>query len=198
MLNYGADKIFEVGDLVNEKDIESLIAEGEKSALALQKKAAEVSKEKMNMSDFTMNTMNLYSFEDVDYAKQRREEENIKMNEHVRTLITEGASMRNCRKTKNTKNLSESNLQPKIYQGRNLGVSEETKKKKMQFVQEFRFFPNPDRLRELIGREIDSKYTGYFQGIETIEFTEEDKIEKEALLSRGFINWDRRDFQKFL
>lgn len=25
MLNYGADKIFEVGDIVNEKDIESLI-----------------------------------------------------------------------------------------------------------------------------------------------------------------------------
>lgn len=69
MLNYGADKIFEVGDIVNEKDIESLIAEGEKSALALQKRAAEVSKEKMNMADFTMNTMNLYSFEDVDYAK---------------------------------------------------------------------------------------------------------------------------------
>lgn len=35
MLNYGADKIFEVGDIVNEKDIEILIAEGEKSALAL-------------------------------------------------------------------------------------------------------------------------------------------------------------------
>ena len=84
------------------------------------------------------------------------------MNEHVRAMITEGPTMRNCRKTKNTKNLSESNLQPKIYQGRNLGVSEETKKKKMQFVQEFRFFPNPDRLKELIGREIDSKYTGYF------------------------------------
>lgn len=56
------------------------------------------------------------------------------MTEHVRALITEGSTMRNCRKTKNTKNLSESNLQPKIYQGRNLGVSEETKKKKMQFV----------------------------------------------------------------
>lgn len=83
------------------------------------------------MADFTMNTMNLYSFEDVDYAKQRREEENLKMNEHVRALITEGSTMRNCRKTKNTKNLSESNLQPKIYQGRNLGVSDETKKKKM-------------------------------------------------------------------
>jgi len=31
-----------------------------------------------------------------------------------------------------------------------------------------------------------------------VEFTEEEKIEKEALLSRGFVNWDRRDFHKFL
>ena len=26
----------------------------------------------------------------------------------------------------------------------------------------------------------------------------EEKIEKETLLSHGFLNWDRRDFQKFL
>lgn len=62
------------------------------------------------MTDFTMNTMNLYSFEDVDYAKQRREDENVKLNEYVRQMITEGASMRHCRKTKSTKNLSEANL----------------------------------------------------------------------------------------
>ena len=29
-------------------------------------------------------------------------------------------------------------------------------------------------------------------------FTEEEKIEKDALMERGFINWDRRDFQKFI
>ena len=38
----------------------------------------------MNMIDFEMNSMNLYNFEDVDYAKQRREEENLKMSEFVR------------------------------------------------------------------------------------------------------------------
>jgi hypothetical protein len=61
-----------------------LIREGEEKAIALQQKAAQVSKEKMNMIDFEMNSMNLYNFEDVDYAKQRREEENLKMSEFVR------------------------------------------------------------------------------------------------------------------
>jgi len=30
---------------------------------------SEISKEKMSMLDFQMNNMNLYNFEDVDYAK---------------------------------------------------------------------------------------------------------------------------------
>lgn len=64
-------------------------------------------------------------------------------------------------------------------------------------MQDYRFFPNPDRLRELLQKELDSKYAGYFQGVEYVEFTEEDRIEKDILLSKGFTNWDRRDYQKF-
>jgi len=148
----------------------------------------------MDITNFEMNSMNLYNFEDVDYAKQRREEENLKLNELVRQMITEDNTTRTGRRAKNTKNLSEASLCPKIFQGRNVGISEETKKKKLHQVQDFRFFPRPERLKELIEREIDSKYSGYFQGIDPVDFTEEEKIEKEALIARGFINWDRRDF----
>lgn len=84
MVNYGADAIFQVGDNLNEKDIETLIHEGEQRAKKLSDKAAEISKEKMNMLDFQMNNMNLYNFEDVDYAKQRRDDENNKLNEYVK------------------------------------------------------------------------------------------------------------------
>ena len=61
-------------------------------------------------------------------------------------------------------------------------------------MQDFRFFPRAERLKDLIEKEIDAKYSSYFQGVELVEFTEEDRIEKDALMSRGFINWDRRDF----
>ena len=61
-------------------------------------------------------------------------------------------------------------------------------------IQDFRFFPNPERLKQLIEQEIDAKYSGYFSGVEPVEFTEEDQIEKDALIARGFTNWDRRDF----
>ncbi len=59
--------------------------------------------------------MNLYSFEDVDYQKQRREEENIKMDELVRQLITEDTTARGGRRAKTKMNLSEANLCPKIF-----------------------------------------------------------------------------------
>ncbi len=58
-----------MGDNLNDKDIDTLIREGEAKANALQQKASSVSKEKMDMANFEMNSMNLYNFEDVDYAK---------------------------------------------------------------------------------------------------------------------------------
>ena len=50
------------------------------------------------MIDFEMNSMNLYNFEDVDYAKQRREEESLKMSELVRQMITEDTTARGGRR----------------------------------------------------------------------------------------------------
>jgi hypothetical protein len=44
---------------------------------------------------------------------------------------------------------------------------------------------------------MDAKYTCYLQGIETINFTEEEKAEKDALWNEGFVEWDRRDYQRF-
>lgn len=69
LVNYGADAIFQVGDNLNDKDIDTLIREGEEKALALQNKAAAISKEKLDIANFELNSMNLYSFEDVDYQK---------------------------------------------------------------------------------------------------------------------------------
>ena len=112
-------------------------------------------------------------------------------------MITQDTSTRTGRrKTGQKSNLNESNLCPKIFQGKNIGISEDTKRKKLQIVQDYRFFQDPERLKELIEKEFESKYSGYFQGVEYIDFTEEERIEKQVLLESGFTNWDRRDYQK--
>ena len=45
---------------------------------------------------------------------------------------------------------------------------------------------------------MESKYSGYVQGANVQTFTPEMKIEKELIESKGFSDWDRRDFQKFI
>ena len=41
---------------------------------------------------------------------------------------------------------------------------------------------------------MNAKYTSYLTGIEQIYFTEEEKKEKDYLWSKGFPDWDRRDY----
>lgn len=50
------------------------------------------------MADFEFNTMNLYEFEDVDYAKQKREEAQLKVDEYLRDMITTDTSTRTGRR----------------------------------------------------------------------------------------------------
>lgn len=68
MVNYGADEIFRMGSCdVQDEDIDLLIKKGLEKAENIQKKAEEVVKDKFNMLDFQMNSVNMYQFEDVDY-----------------------------------------------------------------------------------------------------------------------------------
>lgn len=72
-----------------------------------------------------MNSMDLYQFEDVDYAKKKREEETQKLNDYLTVMIT--SDVARGRRKQTQKNLNESNLTPNIFTGKNVGISEETK-----------------------------------------------------------------------
>ena len=61
-----------------------------------------------------MNSMNLYQFEDVDYAQQKRQEAQEKIMEQVRDLIIHDTN-RGKRKAQLKSNLSEATLCPKIF-----------------------------------------------------------------------------------
>ena len=56
-----------------------MIEDGERKALNLQREAQEKIGDKFNMTDFEMNTINIYEFEDEDFVKSRREAEALKM-----------------------------------------------------------------------------------------------------------------------
>lgn len=60
MVNYGADAIFQIGSNLQDEDIEEMIRKGEEKANSIQKKAEEIVKDKFNMLDFQMNSVNMY------------------------------------------------------------------------------------------------------------------------------------------
>lgn len=192
MVNYGADAIFEIGSDVDDDDIEELIRKGEEKARNLNKQAECVMKDKFDLINFEMNSCNLYQFENVDYLKEKRKDAEDNLKKNVIALMEQETNFQGRRKVQ--KSLAENNLCPNIYGNGNVGVSNEAKKKKLAKVQDYRFFPDPDRLRALIELEMDSKFSGFIQGEKQIVFTPEMKIEKELIESKGFPEWDRRDF----
>lgn len=127
MVNYGADAIFTVGSNVNDKDIDAMIEDGLRRSATESKKAETKIGDKFNMTDFEMNTINLYDFEDEDYAKTRRENDALKMQEYVQEMVMKEIGPRQ-RRTVNY------DVIPKIFTGKTVGISEETLKKKLQVV----------------------------------------------------------------
>ena len=153
-------------------------------------------KDKFDMINFEMNSCNLYQFEDVDYLKEKRKDAENAVKKNVIALLDQETNLNSRRKVQ--KNMAEANLCPNIFGNGNIGISNEAKKKKLSKVTDFRFYPDPERLKELIELEMESKYSGYIQGVNVPVFTPEMKIEKDLIESKGFNDWDRREFQKFI
>ena len=196
MVNYGADAIFEIGSDCDDDDIDNIIKDGEEKALKLQEQAELIVKDKFDMVNFEMNSCNLYQFEDVDYLKEKRKDAENAVKKNVIALLDQETNLNSRRKVQ--KNMAEANLCPNIFGNGNIGISNEAKKKKLSKVTDFRFYPDPERLKELIELEMESKYSGYIQGVNVPVFTPEMKIEKDLIESKGFNEWDRREFQKFI
>ena len=159
MVNYGADAIFDMGSDLDDDDIEKVIREGEEKAKNLDEQAEKMLEKKFDMLNFDMNTCNLYEFEDIDYLQVKRKEQESLIQKNVIAMLDAETAENTRRKVK--KNLAESNFCPKIYGNGQIGISNEAKKKRLAKVTDYRFFPNPERLKELIELEMESKYNGF-------------------------------------
>lgn len=83
------------------------------------------------------------------------------MKKHVVNLLSEEVRGGRREKKMATLNLNEAKMFPKFLQGGQIGMSSESKKKKLMKVQDFRFFPDPERLKFLLEKEMNAKFTGY-------------------------------------
>ena len=187
VVNYGADEIFKVGDAVTDEDIESMIQKGLDNAQTLQQKVNDkIDDTKFDMINFEMKPSHYYDFEDEDYLKKRREEQKKVINENVVKMLNEQVKAGRREKQKGMKNLNEASLFP------NLNIVGNGPKKKKITVQDYRFYDNATRLKELLEKEQEARFDSKFK------LSEEEKEEKTQLFESGFNEWDRRDYFRFI
>ena len=187
VVNYGATEIFKVGDAVTEEDIDSMIQKGLDDASALKKKVDEkINEDKFDMVNFEMKPSNYYDFEDENYLKKRREEQKKIISENVVKMLNDQVKGGRRDKQKAMKNLNEAHLFPNL----NAGKSGPTKKKIV--IQDYKFYSNPQRLKELLEKEQEAKFDPKFR------LTDEENKEKQDLQESGFEEWDRRDYFRYL
>ena len=125
-----------------------MIKDGEEKARDINNQAEEMMKDKFDMTNFEMNSCNLYQFEDVDYLKEKRKDAELLLQKNVIAML-DAETAENGGRRKVKKSMAESNICPNIFANGNVGVSGEAKKKRLAKVTDFRFYPDPDRLREL-------------------------------------------------
>jgi len=208
MIRHGAKQVFASKDAdIVDDDIDKILAMGEMKTKDAEKKLAELGES--SLRSFTLDTKpedSLHVFEGEDFREKQRDE--IQMN-----WIAPPKRER------------KANYAVDAYFREALRVGQETTQKhkaprppKQPIVQDFQFLPG--RLFELLEQEIYHyrKSVGYrvpmnpdlgseaknIQREEQIkvddaeELTEEEQEEKNDLLTQGFTNWSKRDFNQFI
>jgi SWI/SNF-related matrix-associated actin-dependent regulator of chromatin subfamily A member 5 len=212
MLQFGADQILEGCDdlMESEADIEALIAKGEQRAKEMSKQVEEKIKAQYNMADFSLNTLNLYEFENEDYRQKKRQEEKKALNQAL-TVYLEEQSRRDREKP------VESYNEEAAYRMM-LGNPEPAKKPRPPKINPYHLYPTPERLQELLLKEKLAKQKqqrkplhkeaagtgpGPGTGAEaekagTNGLTPEEQQEKDAILAKGFNNWTKSEVDELI
>merc|ERR1712241_846078 len=208
MIRHGAKHVFASKDAdVFEEDIEELLNMGEKKTQEENKKLEDLGES--NLRSFTLDTKpedSVYNFEGEDFRDKQRDEiglhwiappkrerkANYAVDAYFREALRTGAN------------------EPKAHKA--------PRPPKQPIVQDFQFFPQ--RLFELLDNEIYHyrQTVGYRVPLNTdlgpeakklqkeeqrkideaYELNDEEQEEKEDLLTQGFTNWSKRDFNQFI
>ncbi|KAM8997561.1 putative global transcription activator SNF2L1 isoform 1-T1 [Ara ararauna] len=202
MIRHGATHVFASKDSeLTEEDITTILERGEKKTAEMNERLQKMGES--SLRNFTMDTeMSLYNFEGEDY----REKQKLSMMEWIEPPKRE----------------RKANYAVDAYFREALRVSEPKVPKaprppKQPNIQDFQFFP--PRLFELLEKEIlyYRKTIGYkvprnpdLPNAAQVQKEEQKKIdesmplnteeteEKERLLTQGFTNWNKRDFNQFI
>ncbi|UKK00702.2 SWI/SNF family transcriptional activator protein [Theileria orientalis] len=169
MVQYGAGHIFKAGDeAITEEDLDVILSKGQERANLMNQKL--ITNSKKHLLDFsTTSSSNIYDYlEDDENEEDKEAWRNLEALKVQNETLIERESRRKLRIAKE---------QMELYGS--------TKSDKPLMLPEYQFFDNA-RLVMLHKQEMEGG------------LTEDEQQYKDELLSRGFSNWSRKDFNNFI
>ncbi len=214
MLQFGADQIFEGKEdmFEGEEDIEALIEKGEEKVMKMNKMVDEKIKSQYNLADFTINTLNLYEFENEDYREKKRAEEKKALNQALVAYLDE--------QTRRDREKVVESYNEEVAYRMMLGNPELGKKPRPPKINPYHLYPNIERLQELMLKEkiarqrpirkmvlrADHDPARMFMQEEDRKepdenepvLTPDEQKEKDEIIGRGFANWSRSEIDELI
>ena len=84
MIQYGASEIFRSSGSITEEDIDTLLERGIKKTNEKNKKLDKMFDKNENILDLALNNIDIYTFDNVDYHKKKKEDEMIINEAYIR------------------------------------------------------------------------------------------------------------------
>lgn len=198
MIQYGADAIFRAGDDFKDEDIDKILERGEQQTNKFFEAAEKQAKSRSNLLlNFTFNPTELYQFENEDYSKKRKEE-----SDKVLSLAL-AEELENEYKIPAKRERLKVNYN--IDHPEHLLNKAPKKKTRTVKIPVYHLYDNRERIIELKQKQLNFCFENNIKIPEKFDeeanmsegLSQEEMKELSILLSSGFPNWDRKEYESF-
>jgi len=202
MIQYGADAIFRAGEDFKDEDIDLILKRGEEQTNKFFEEAEKQAKSKSNLLlNFSFDPNDLYKFENEDYRLKRKENAEKALSAAYAIELEKENKLQNTRRDHGHVNYNVDQQQAQLF-----GTKNQKKKTKTPKIPIYHLYQNRDRIIELKQKQINFFIENNKKIPEKIDedpnisegLTPEEFDELKNLLSTGFPNWEKKEYEALL
>ena len=202
MIQYGADAIFRAGDDFKDEEIDLILKRGEEQTNKFFEEAEKQAKSKSNLLlNFSFDPNDLYKFENEDYRLKRKANAEKALSTAYAIELERENKLMNTRRDHGHVNYNVDQQQAQLFGNKN-----QKKKNKTPKIPIYHLYKNRDRIIELKQKQINYFIDNNKKVPEKIDedpnisdgLTSEEYEELKNLLSTGFPNWEKKEYEVFI
>ena len=202
MIQYGADAIFRAGDDFKDEEIDLILKRGEEQTNKFFQEAEKQAKSKSNLLlNFSFDPNDLYKFENEDYRLKRKANAEKALSTAYALELERENKLKNTRRDHGHVNYNVDQQQAQLFANKN-----QKKKNKTPKIPIYHLYKNRDRILELKQKQINYFINNNKKLPEKIDedpnisdgLTNQEYEELKKLLSTGFPNWEKKEYETFI